>query len=145
LLDFDEGDGEGDAVGVGVTDGVAVAFGESEALGEALTFGDGLDFGVAEGVAPALGEGDGVGAAFFFVVELFRFFGGGVGSKICFILSPIDCASDDCGARTAHAKTAMNDSATATFRRAFFNEKAPSGSLCSAECRRRSFPAGSSR
>lgn len=108
---FGEPDGElcavgvSDASGFGVTDGadfdelllLCAGVGDSSGGGELFRFGDGVGvgdfsgFGVAEGDADALGLGDadGVGElADFLPVELLRFFGGGVGSKIFLILSP---------------------------------------------------------
>ncbi len=94
VFPFGEADAEGDLSGFGVTDGSSSAFEldfELSFFGVALGSGDGLRFGVGEGDADAFGfaVGDGVGEGLdFFVVELFRFLGGGVGSKICLILSP---------------------------------------------------------
>ena len=90
---FAEGDGE--LLGVGVTEasgfgeGEAVGFGELDGFGELVAVGVALAFGEALGFA----DGVGVGDDFFFVeLELFRFFGAGVGSKMSLILSPNDCA-----------------------------------------------------
>ena len=111
--------GEGELVGVGVTDaagvgdavGEAVGFGVVVADGVGLALGAGLAFGV--GLAPGVGElfglGDGVGVDDFFfaeLLELFRFFGGGVGSKMLLILSPNDCAcASSCADPNTTAKT----------------------------------------
>jgi hypothetical protein len=129
LLDLDDGDADGVAVTDDCGVGVALAFGVAELFGDGLALGDALGFGVAEGVTLAVGEGDVFGAAFF-LVELFRFFGAGVGSKICLILSPNDCAPEAGGATSAPRSTAMHETATAMFRPIRFNEIAPSGSPC---------------
>ena len=89
---FVEGDGE--LFGVGVTEASGSAVGEAVAFGELVGLGVGLVFGDALGDASGFGDGVGVEAVFFFfVLELFRFFGAGVGSKMPLILSPNDCAS----------------------------------------------------
>ena len=98
------GDGEGELVGVGVSDASGVGLGVEVGvffaelpfffLGDGLGVGSGVDFffGEAEGDAPGDGDGlgDGVGDAFF-LLDAFRFFGGGVGSKIRFIFVPRSC------------------------------------------------------
>ena len=90
---FVEGDGE--LFGVGVTEASGAGVGEALACGELVGFGVALALGVALGDESGFGEGVGVELVFFFVelLELLRFFGGGVGSKIPLILSPNDCAS----------------------------------------------------
>ena len=141
LLDLPDGDGE--LFGVGVTDasGVAVADGEAAGFGELVGFGAADDFGGA--LAEACGFGDGVGvlAVFFFeALELFRFFGAGVGSKMLLILSPSDCASAR-GAVKPQASAQTSNSVA----KLLFKLRVPAGLPCSGECRHRSSRAGSSR
>ena len=150
------GDGLGDAFfflllfddGVGETFGVGDSDGDGAGVGELVGFGDGLDFGVALGDAFGFGEGVGVAELFFFVfvelLELFRFFGAGVGSKMLLILSPNDCASARGAAKPNAAPVASAPMSNSLAMRVF-NAPARAGSPCSAECRRRSSPAGSSR
>lgn len=137
LLLFD--DGEGEAFGVGDRAGDAAG------VGEFAGFGEGLDFGVALGEAFGRGEGVGVAELFFLdPLELFRFFGGGVGSKMPLILSPNDCASA-CGAVKPNATALASAPTSNSLATRSFNARVPAGSLCSAECPRRSSRAGSSR
>jgi hypothetical protein len=99
FLLFGEPDGEAFGLGLGVSEGMELAVGEGDAFDELLRFGDAVGFGVCSGsgvlfafgeaLGEAFGLGEGVGEAVdFFEVELLRFFGAGVGSKIFFILSP---------------------------------------------------------
>ena len=97
------GEGDGELFGVGVTEasGEAVGVGFGEALGVGVPVGAGL------GELFFFGEGEGVGELFFFVlVELLRFFGGGVGSKMLLILSPNDCCAGAWGATLAKRNAA---------------------------------------
>ena len=137
-----------DAAGVGVAVGEAVGFGVMVADGVGLALGVGLAFGVglASGVGELFGLGDGVGVEDFFFeeLELFRFFGGGVGSKMLLILSPNDCA---CASGCANPKTTAKTVAPTrnSLGSRVLKWRVPAGSPCSGECRHRSFRAGSSR
>lgn len=109
---FDLGEAEGELFGAGVSEGVAVGdglvldellrFGEAVGVGDSSGFfAEALGFGEADGDVDGLGFGDGVGELLdFFAVKLFRFFGGGVGSKIFLILSPNE-SSAACAAGAA--------------------------------------------
>ncbi|MFN2475111.1 MAG: hypothetical protein ABR526_02065 [Chthoniobacterales bacterium] len=99
FLPFAEGEGELFGLALGVSEGVGLAVGEGDAFDELLRFCEALAFGVSSGSGVLFGFGeapgetfglaDGVGEAVdFFDVELLRFFGGGVGSRIFFNLSP---------------------------------------------------------
>ena len=131
-------EGEGEPLGVGVTEGSGVCVGEAVGFGELPGFGLGLRDGV------------GVAEVFFFVVldffgALFRFFGAGVGWKMLLILSPNDCASAAGGAANANATPHASVTRSNRCWIALFNVRVPAESICSAECRRRNFRAGSSR
>ena len=136
--------GEGELFGVGVTDASGVAVGEAVGFGELLGRGEALGCGVALGEAFAFGDGEGVAFFFVVVVELFRFFGAGVGSKMLLILSPIDCAS----ARGATKPTAVPYATAVTSNSVMtraLKSRVPAGSPYSGECRHRNSRAGSSR
>ena len=135
--------GVGDAVGEAVGFGVVVADGVGLALGVELALGVGL----APGVGELFGLGDGAGVEDFFfaeLLELFRFFGGGVGSKMLLILSPNDCAwAAGC------AKPNITAQAVAPTRNSLatriLTSRVPAGWPCSGECRHQSFRAESFR
>jgi len=108
----DFGEGEGELLAFGLADGSGVTFGlgvgDALGFGEALAFGDGLAFGEALGLGLgepifALGEGEGVGL-FFAALEVFRFFGTGVGSKMRLIFVPNDSSACNCGIRPPSAR-----------------------------------------
>lgn len=149
FLRFGEGEGEFFDFGVAVGSGVRLGFGLD--LGDALDFGEGLDDGeglglaVGEGFGLALGLGDGVGVGFFLVVEAFRFFGGGVGSKIRLIFVPSDSSALSSGARAPNATPRPSKRQPAVFQAARLNAPVPLGSPCSAGSRHRNSPAESSR
>src|SRR4029077_9706410 len=110
-------------------------------FGEALGEGSGVDFFFGDGDGESLGEGVGDG---FFLVDAFRFFGGGVGSKICLIFVPRSCWPT--ARRTAppvSSAHAIRIGSARLFAREI-NERVPAAPPCSIESRRRSFPAGSS-
>jgi hypothetical protein len=80
-----DGKGDGERFGFGVASSSASCFGDGE--GDAFFVGEADGEGVGD--AFFLGDGDGDGVALL-VDGFFFFFGGGVGSKICLILSPND-------------------------------------------------------
>jgi hypothetical protein len=152
--------GEGVAVGVEVSDGAGVALGVVEALLELLRLdvgdssGAGEDFFLDAGVA--LGESSGVGEVFgltdglgdgvdFFVVALFRFFGGGVGSKMPLSLSPKLCSASIRGNDPARPNAHASPMTARSVRLRNLTSRVPAESLCSSECPRRNSRAGSSR
>jgi hypothetical protein len=157
-------DGKGDGVGLGERfpffrgeaegDGDAVADAEGVGEGDAERFGDGLRelgaFGVGDalglGEGVALGFGDGEGVVFLRVLlELLRFFGGGVGLKIRFISWPNDCACTSRNSSGGAPSNAQSPTANATARAPRVTSRVPSGSLCSGGFQLRSSRAGSSR
>jgi hypothetical protein len=142
-----EGEGEtlsfGDAVGVGVGvgelffflpfaegegDGVAESSGEAVGLGDGLADGEAVGFGVADDF-DLVGDGLGVGVDFW-LLELFRFFGVGVGGgfKIFFILSP-RLGSARASGMDVNA-SAHTTRTTAAAGRTNFTGRVPAGSLC---------------
>jgi len=102
--------GDGELFGFAVAEGSGVAFGlgfgEAPNFGEALGLGDALGFGLGDGLF-AFGDGEGVGLEVFFT--LFRFFGGGVGSKMRLIFVPND-SSAACSRGATLAKTSATAS-----------------------------------
>lgn len=145
---------EGDGLGVGVSEGVGLAVGDRVGLPDFLRFGDAVGVGELSGFGEAEGDGDDLGVAVgvgelldFFVAAPDRFFfGGGVGSKIFFSLSPRLGSERACGAEPA--KSAAHTSATPTANDARprrLTLPVPAGSPCSGEFQRRSFPAGNFR
>jgi hypothetical protein len=163
---FRAGELEGDDFGVALGDGSTLALGLAVPLGvgvgldfdELFRFGDALGFGdsagLADGVAVGAAEGDGDAFGFgdavgdvlaFFVVELFRFFGAGVGSKIFLILSPRPSSARPCGAEPASATAQVDTTSSRRQPVRSITSRVPAGSLCSSECPRRNSRAGSSR
>ena len=143
---FRRGDEEGEADGEGDGETVGELFGL--ALGEAVAFGVGDAAGLADGLgeAPGFGEGVGVGDVFFFVLlELFRFFGGGVGWKIRLISWPNDCAPASRNSSGGAPSTAQTATTIPIARARRIIAPVPSGLPCSAEYRLRGFRAGSFR
>ena len=112
FLPLGEGEGDGDffafgeADGSGVSLGVGLDFDEERFFGEALAVGDGLGVSAGEGEGCGLifGLGEGIGVDFFLVEEVFRFFGGGVGSKIFLRDLPNDSSALSSGAASANTK-----------------------------------------
>ena len=143
------GDGDGELVGDGVSEasgvglGVGLFFAELPFFfGEGLGDGSGVDFFFGEAEGEAVGEGV---AEDFFLLDVFRFFGGGVGSKIRLIFVPRSCCAGV--QRTPPPITsaqAIRRGSARLFVRAI-NERVPGGLLCSNESRRRDSPAENSR
>ena len=158
-LPLGEGDGELVGFGLGVSDASGVGLGVglffAKVLfffGEALGEGSGVAFSFGEGLAEGSGVGfffgdalgDGVGEAFF-LWEAFRFFGGGVGSKMRLIFVPKSCCPwANCTIPPAISAATIRIGSARTFAREI-NAPAPAAPLCSSESRRRSFPVESSR
>lgn len=88
-------------MGFGVSDGSGVGLAVEFFLEAMLFF-----FGEGSGVPFSFGDGEGVGVVFFLVVEVLRFFGGGVGSKNCFSFVPNDCSAPTGGGRLHTTSTA---------------------------------------
>ena len=165
FLCFPPGEGEGElfgfGVGVGVSDGSGVGLFFADAFfffGDELGEGSGVDFFFGEGLGEdssegvffffgdADGDANGVGVGDdFFLVEAFRFFGGGVGSNKRLILVPK--SSSPVATRTVppviSAQAMTTETAILLARE--INEQVLGGRLCSNESRHRDFRAGSSR